>query len=115
MKLVEKILSICTVMSIISRFFQLPFASILIGVSISVLACFYIFFSFPFFYEIPLRNSSITYPFLSTNKVKNIGVISSGFAMALGLIGILYKLQLYQDSSFDILKGSTILAIFEII
>lgn len=100
MKTTEKILLLVVVASLTLKLLSVPASSILIILSFSSLACFYMFLSYPFFSGVSLSQSSIADVFKGHNKIRNIGLLLSGLALASALSAILFKIKLWPDANF---------------
>lgn len=103
MNKLERVLIAILVLALVLKGLRLPMASLLLILSLSTLATLYLCFSWRLLPQ-PLPQK----------QVLRLGV-QVGFALAIGLVGILYKLQIWPMSNFFLLIGSAGLAVLILI
>lgn len=99
LRFVEWILGALILLGIALSLVLAPGGNVIIVLSINLLVLFYFHFSFIFFNGIRVRKmfAASSYKGISTGKI--IGAIAVGFALSIGLTGILFKVMFWPGSN----------------
>lgn len=105
MKKIEKITVIVATIGLVLSFFRLPGSSIMITLSFSLLAMLYMYLSFAFFNEIPLKSIFKKQSYKGINKRRLIGAVLVGFALSITVVGLLFAFMAWPGVSTTLLPG----------
>jgi hypothetical protein len=111
MKKAEIILAILAILALIFNLNLVPGASALTVLSLSALAVLYMYFSFALFNDVRLRNIFKKGTFSEINKMRIFGAAGAGIALAITIIGIMFKVQLWPGAELQLRMGLLALAI----
>jgi len=115
MKKTELILGIISIFGLVLRLLQVPGSGILIMFTVTTLSIFYYIFGFAIFNNIGFRGIFNKESYKKTNKKKIIGTIGLGWSISIIIIGGLFKIQLYQGASIQLLFGLILIIILFLI
>ncbi len=110
MKKAEIILAILAILALIFNLNFVPGASALTVLSLSSLAVLYMYFSFALFNDVRLRNIFKKGTFTEINKMRTFGAAGAGIALAITIIGIMFKIQLWPGAELQLRMGLLALA-----
>lgn len=105
MKKTEIILAILAIAALICNLNLVPGGSALTVLTLSALAILYMYFSFALFNNVSLRNVSKKGTFAGLGKLRIIGAAASGVALALTIIGIMFKIQFWPGGEIQLRIG----------
>ncbi|MBL7941800.1 MAG: hypothetical protein JNM00_03490 [Flavobacteriales bacterium] len=105
MKRFEYILIILAVTGLIMRICLIPGGAMLMILSATLLSLFYMWFGFAFFNKIGFTGIFKRNSYKGGGAHTQLPAIAMGMALALMLLSILFKLQLWQGSFFLFLQG----------
>jgi magnesium-transporting ATPase (P-type) len=110
MRVVEKIVLTVIILVIALKYFSIPGAAALLIVLLMTLSLFYMGLSVVLFNNVTLDdlNKGISKKGISRNRI--LGSVFTGFALSVIVIGVLFKIMLWQGSGANLLAG--MLAIF---
>jgi hypothetical protein len=115
MKRFEIIMGILFVISIIFRLYLIPGAGILCSLSLTLLACMYLFFGFAFFNKIKMRKIFCKESYRDISGLHILGSIGVGWGLATVCIGILFKLMFFPGGFIVLSVGLIQILIITII
>jgi len=101
----EKISAIVVLISLIMKLLLIPGGNTLFTLSLSLIACIYYPLGFAFFNQIRLRQAfeKKTYKDISVKRI--VGGVGTGIALAITIVGILFKFQLWYGASTNLRIG----------
>jgi hypothetical protein len=109
MKKTEIIFTIIALAGLLLKCFHLPFGALLAVIGFFGLACFYMYFSFAFFNNIPLKRifkkESYTTDISEKIAYRILISVSSGVSLSIMLIGLLFYFQIWPSAFFQINVG----------
>lgn len=115
MKKTELIIGFSAIIALVLRFLQVPGSGIIVMSTITTLSIFYYIFGFAIFNNIGFRGIFKKELYKKTNAKKIIGAIGLGWAISIITIGGLFKIQLYQGASIQLLFGLILISILFLI
>ena len=119
MKKTEIILAVIALVGLLFKCFHLPFGGLLTTISFFGLACFYMYFSFALFNNIPFKKlfkkESYTADISEVLDYRILIAVFSGVSLSIMLAGLLYYFMFWPNSFFMISVGITLLFIIMII
>jgi uncharacterized membrane protein len=105
MKYLEKILAILIPIFIFLKFMLVPISSVLLAISLILLALIYYPLGFAFFNNIRLRNIFKKESYKDVTALHIIGAIAIGMALSDICVGILFKIQGYPLANTFLIVG----------
>ncbi len=105
MKKLELALVVVTALGILLKFFNLPFSAILLTLSLSSLALVYMGFGAALFSNVPARLANYGSDSIGTEGSSITGTRFLGYAMALVLVGTLFKIQHWPMATMQLMVG----------
>jgi hypothetical protein len=111
MKRIEFVFGGTAALAILLKFLHLPFSAMLLLVSISALAVVYMGFGATLFNAAPVSLTNTGESNSDLGSKRQAGTQSIGFAFALVLIGILFKMQQWPMAKTQLMVGLIALAV----
>ena len=111
MKRLEIILGVIGALGILLMFFDLPGGSILMVLSLTILALLYVVFGFSIFNNIKLKNIFKKEAYVEVNPKYIIGGIGVGYTLAILLIGLIIKIWQWSVPADHLLSAGLIIAL----
>ena len=105
MKILEKVLAALVLLSIIMKLSHLQGAGILFVVSVGLLADVYLLLGFALFNDISFKKIFKKKSYEGLSILRIIGSVAAGYAFAVALIGILFKIQHYPGANLMLIVG----------
>jgi hypothetical protein len=111
MKKTETILGILTAIALILNLLRLPGGGVFSVLMLSLLANFYMYLSFALFNGIPLRKIFKKESYQNLNKLRILGAVFMGMAIATTLMGVLFKFQSFPGANEGLIFGLFLLMV----
>jgi len=105
MKKTEKIVGLIALIGLTLKVLLINGGGVITVLSLSFLSLLYFIFGFALFNDIPLRNVFKKQTYDPISKGRLVGSILLGFALSALVIGILFSVQLYNGSQFQLING----------
>jgi uncharacterized membrane protein len=111
MKKAEIILGILALLAIALNLLLVPGSGIITVLSLMALSIFYAYFSVAFFNDLLLKVAFKKESYKEISTLRVVGAILTGFALAITIVGLLFKFQSWPGASINLLLGFSGLAI----
>lgn len=111
MKRIELVFVGTTALALLLKFLHLPFSAMLLIVSVSALAAVYMGYGVTLFNTAPVSHANAEELSSDFGSKRQAGTQYIGFAFALVLIGILFKMQQWPMAKIQLLVGLIALAV----
>jgi len=115
MKKIELILIIIVLVSLLLKILSVPGMSLFFTVSLLILYLLYFFIGFVLFNDLKLSNILKKDSYTGLSILRIMGSVGVGIALAIACVGILYKVQHWNDANLYLYLGLALICILLII